>query len=128
MKKAGLRRALHRALRNGIAFLPQSLRFGIFRRMVDCDPDPDERLVLKVAETREELEACFSILHDAYVASGFMQQHASGLRVTPYHALPTTTTLCAKFDGRVVGTITIIRDGVFGFRCRRCSISARCAH
>lgn len=115
VKKAGLRRALHRALRSGISFLPQSVRFGIFRRMVDCDPDPDERLVLKVAETREELEACFSILHDAYVASGFMQHHESGLRVTPYHALPTTTTLCAKFDGRVVGTITIIRDGVFGF-------------
>ena len=64
----------------------------------------------------QELEACFSILHDAYVASGFGKQHALDYaRVTPYHALPTTTTLCAKFDGRVVGTITIIRDGVFGF-------------
>ena len=72
------------------------------------------RLELKVAETREELEACFTILHDAYVASGFMKPDPSGMRVTIYHALPTTTTLCAKWEGRVVGTISMIREGVFG--------------
>jgi GNAT superfamily N-acetyltransferase len=83
--------------------------------MIDCDPAPDSRLQLKVAETREELEDCFRILHDAYVASGFMKPASSGLRVTMYHALPTTTTLCAKYDGRVVGTISMIREGVFGF-------------
>ncbi|MFZ2295018.1 MAG: hypothetical protein WAW46_08270, partial [Polaromonas sp.] len=35
--------------------------------------------------------------------------------VTIYHALPTTTTLCAKFDGEVVGTLSLIRESVFGF-------------
>ena len=35
--------------------------------------------------------------------------------MTPYHALPTTTTLCAKVDGQVVGTLSIVREGVFGF-------------
>lgn len=83
--------------------------------MIDCDPTPDGRLELKVAETREDLEDCFRILHDAYVHSGFMKPHPSGLRVTMYHALPTTTTLCAKYDGRVVGTMSMIREGVFGF-------------
>ena len=73
------------------------------------------QLELKIAETQDELEACFALLHDAYVASGFMRPHPSGLRVTPYHALPTTTTLCAKFDGQVVGTLSIVREGVFGF-------------
>jgi hypothetical protein len=39
------------------------------------------------------------LLHDAYVSSGFMTPDPSGMRVTIYHALPTTTTLCAKlFD------------------------------
>ena len=83
--------------------------------MVDCDPEPDARLQLKIAETQEELEDCFRILHDAYVGSGFMKPDSSGLRVTEYHSLPTTTTLCAKYDGRVVGTISMIREGVFGF-------------
>jgi hypothetical protein len=55
------------------------------------------------------------LLHDAYVASGFMQPHPSGLRVTPYHALPTTTTLYARFGEQIVGTLSIIREGVFGF-------------
>ena len=37
------------------------------------------------------------------------------MRVTIYHALPTTTTLCAKFDGEVVGTLSLIRESLFGF-------------
>ena len=82
---------------------------------MECDPAPDKRLVLKIAETREELEACFKLLHDAYVSSGFMKASPSGLRATIYHALPTTTTLCAKFDGEVVGTLSLIRESVFGF-------------
>ena len=83
--------------------------------MIDCDPNPDRLLELKVAETQQELEDCFRLLHDSYVASGFMKPAPSGLRVTMYHALPTTTTLCAKYGGRVVGTMSMIREGVFGF-------------
>ena len=91
------------------------MRFALIRSMVDCEDEPHPNLVLKIAETRDELEACFSLLHDAYVSSGYMKPHPSGLRVTVYHALPTTTTLCAKFDGKVVGTLSIVREGVFGF-------------
>jgi len=87
----------------------------VYRSFVDCDPRPDKRLVLKIAETREELQACFKLLHDAYVGSGFMRPDPSGMRVTIYHALPTTTTLCAKYDDEVVGTISLIRESVFGF-------------
>jgi GNAT superfamily N-acetyltransferase len=83
--------------------------------MVNCDAAPDARLALGIAETQDDLEACFSLLHDAYVASGFMRPDPSGLRVTPYHALPTTTTLFARFDDQIVGTLSIIREGVFGF-------------
>lgn len=91
------------------------MRFSVYRSFVDCDPAPGERLLLKIADSRDELEACFSLLHDAYVDSGFMQPDLSGMRVTIYHALPTTTTLCAKWDGEVVGTISLIRESAFGF-------------
>ncbi len=87
----------------------------MYREMVDCDPLPDPRLELKIADTQDELEACFRLLHNAYVGAGFMKPHPSGMRITVYHALPTTTTLCAKWDGRVVGTLSMIREGVFGF-------------
>ncbi|PTT87971.1 hypothetical protein DBR42_10585, partial [Pelomonas sp. HMWF004] len=115
IKQASLRKRFHQAMREAFSWLPQDTRFGIYRAMIDCDPEPDPRLELKVAETQEELEECFRILHDAYVSSGFMKPAASGMRVTMYHALPTTTTLCAKYDGRVVGTMSMIREGVFGF-------------
>ena len=101
--------------RAALANLPRETRFALYRRMVDCNAAPDARLQLGIAATQQDLEACFALLHDAYVASGFMQPHPSGLRVTPYHALPTTTTLFARFDGQIVGTLSIIREGVFGF-------------
>jgi hypothetical protein len=109
------RRLLHKSLRRSVAFLPRSARFAIARSFVECDAAPDPRLTLKIADTREELEACFRLLHDAYVAVGFMQPAPSGLRATIYHALPTTTTLCAKYDDEVVGTISLIRESQFGF-------------
>ncbi len=114
-----MRRRGRRLARQCLAALPERLRFSLYRRAVDCEPMSGGRLELKVAETEAELEACFALLHDAYVASSFMRPHPSGLRVTPYHALPTTTTLCAKLDGRVVGTMSIVREGVFGFPMQR---------
>jgi GNAT superfamily N-acetyltransferase len=113
--RSSFRKHLHQAVRTALNCLPTPWRFALFRRMIDCDPAPPESLQLKIADTKEELEACFRLLHDAYVGSGFMKPHPSGMRVTQYHALPTTTTLCAKIDGVVVGTISMIREGVFGF-------------
>jgi GNAT superfamily N-acetyltransferase len=110
-----LRRSVHLLARRVVSLLPRSWRFGLARAMVDCDFAPGPELQLKIADTREELEACFALLHDAYVGEGYMAPDPSGLRVTAYHALPTTTTLCAKVDGRVVGTLSLIREGVFGF-------------
>lgn len=114
-----LRNQLHQVARKIFALLPTGKRHGIYRSFVDCDPDPNKRLVLKIAETREELEACFMLLHDAYVSSGFMTPDPSGMRVTIYHALPTTTTLCAKYDDKVVGTLSLIRESAIGFPLQR---------
>jgi GNAT superfamily N-acetyltransferase len=111
----GITKLFHQSIRKLFSFFPRPVRFAVYRSFVDCDPNPDARLVLKIAETKEELEACFKLLHDAYVSSGFMQPSPSGMRVTIYHALPTTTTLCAKYDGEVVGTMSLIRESVFGF-------------
>lgn len=108
------RRLTHQMMRKTISWLPRSQRFRVFRSFADCNPSPSRRLVLKIAETRDELEECFSLLHDAYVESGFMKPDPSGMRVTIYHALPTTTTLCAKYDGQVVGTISLIRESALG--------------
>jgi hypothetical protein len=114
-----VRKLLSGTLRKWFNRLPEERRFAVYRHLVDCDPAPNERLVLKIAETKEELEACFTLLHDAYVGRNFMQPDPSGMRVTIYHALPTTTTLCAKYDGEVVGTLSLIRESVLGFPLQR---------
>ena len=114
-----VRKFLHEFVRKLISWLPRSQRFKVFRSFTDCDPAPSSRLVLKIAETKEELEACFAVLHDAYVDSGFMKPDPSGMRVTIYHALPTTTTLCAKYDGQVVGTISLVRESALGVPLQR---------
>jgi len=108
------RRVVHKMTRKLISRLPRSQRFKVFRAFIDCAPTPSQKLILKIAETKEELEGCFAILHDAYVDSGFMKPDPSGMRVTIYHALPTTTMLCAKYNGRVVGTISLIRENALG--------------
>ena len=117
--RLSVRKALHEFVRKLISWLPQKQRFRIFRLFADCDPAPSPRLQLKIAETKEELEACFAVLHDAYVDSGFMKPDPSGMRVTIYHALPTTTTLCAKYDGQVVGTISLVRESALGVPLQR---------
>lgn len=114
-----VRKFMHGTLRNLFNVLPARKRHAVYRNFVDCDPAPTDRLELKIADSQEELEACFKLLHDAYVGSGFMKRDPSGMRVTIYHALPTTTTLCAKFDGQVVGTLSLIRESVLGFPLQR---------
>lgn len=108
-------RSLRKAARQAIAWLPRGARHQLLRRLIRIDPDPDARLQVRIAESREDLEACFRLLHDAYVGSGYMQPEPSGMRVTRWHALPTTTTIAATWDGEVVGTMSLIREGVFGF-------------
>ena len=110
-----IRRLYRQVARQAVSLLPSRMRFTIYRNMVQCDVAPSVRLTLKVAETKEELEACFKLLHEAYVHVGFMKPDPSGMRATVYHALPTTTTLLAKYDGRVVGTVSLIRDSELGF-------------
>lgn len=112
---AAIVKIVRKSLRRLLGALPPGLRYPLLRRLVRVEPAPAPRLTLKIAETREELEACFRVLHDAYVGEGFMEPDPSGLRVTLYHALPTTTTLLAKLDDQVVGTISLVRESALGF-------------
>jgi hypothetical protein len=84
MTVSRVRFLIHQAARKLFPCFRQGQRHGIYRSFVDCDPAPNERLVLKIADTKEELEACFKLLHDAYVSSGFMTPDPSGMRVTIY--------------------------------------------
>ncbi|MBT0963807.1 N-acyl amino acid synthase FeeM domain-containing protein [Denitromonas iodatirespirans] len=118
MKKS-LQRFARTALRPLLDRLPARWRFAAYSRAIRCEPELSDKFVFKLAETREELEACFRLLHDAYVDAGFMKPAPSGLRVTVYHALPTTSTLLCRHGDRVVGTVSLVRESAMGFPMQR---------
>ena len=76
------RRWLREVAKWMIARLPRNQRFKIIRSFADCNPNPSERLILKIAETKEELEACFALLHDARIDLQSQVGTGTTIRVT----------------------------------------------
>ena len=114
-KKTGKPFRLRVLIRRIIAgILPRKWAYANLRKGLRLDLTLPPNLTFKIADTREELEAAFQLLHDRYVQSGYMDPHPSGLRVTKYHSLPSTTTLIAKWDDQVVGTVSMVRRSSFG--------------
>ncbi|NOT80372.1 MAG: hypothetical protein HOP07_15365 [Bacteriovoracaceae bacterium] len=97
-----------------VSILPEALREKIIRSKVKLDYNPPEGLRFKLAETKEELEQAFRLLYRSYVAAGSMKPNTSEMRITPYHALPSTSVLIAVLDGKVIATISVFRMGPFG--------------
>jgi hypothetical protein len=71
-------------------------------------------MLFKVADTREELDAAYRLVHDVYVKEGYSDRHESGMRVNLRYALPTTATVVGKLGEQVVITLTVIGDSPFG--------------
>jgi len=94
--------------------LPSFIKTPILRRVVFFPTSISNSLHFKVAETQDELEQAFKLLHDAYVRENLMSPHPSGMRITKYHTLPSTTTLIAVENNVVVGTVSLIRQSSFG--------------
>ena len=77
------------------------------------DPPTDE-IEYKIAATREERESAFRLVYRAYTQTGLVPENPCGIRVTPYHLLPTTDTFNAVYDQRVICTVSLIADGEMG--------------
>lgn len=73
-----------------------------------------EGMELKLAESVSEYTQAFQILHDSYVDAGFMEKDSTGMRITPYHLLNSTSTYVAVENGKVIATIAMVRDNPFG--------------
>lgn len=93
--------------------LKPSLAHPIYRAIVTIPPHP-EGVEFKVASNKAELEGAYRLLHNAYVAVNLMNPEPSGMRLNAYNALPTTTTIVAKKDDKIIGTVTIVRDNPLG--------------
>jgi hypothetical protein len=73
-----------------------------------------QALIYKVADCPAEREGAFRLIYEAYVRGGLAEPNSYGLRVTPYHLLPTTTVFVAKCGNDVVCTVTLVEDGTLG--------------
>ncbi len=83
-----------------------------------------ERWCCGIAATRAEREAAFRLIYQAYVRGGLGLANAHGMRVTPYHLLPTTTIFTASAlqgpeAGEAFSTVSLIEDGAFGLPLER---------
>lgn len=67
-------------------------------------------LHFKLASSKADLESAFQLLHDGYVKHGQMKEDASGLWISKYQALPTSSTIIALWNKKVAGTISLIGD------------------
>ena len=74
------------------------------------EPTEIDGVVYKIADCRQERELAFRLIHDAYTLNGLMAPNASGMRITPYHLLPTSDLFVAQHDGTVIYTMTLISD------------------
>lgn len=93
---------------------PGAVRRPLIRRIVEFPTTIDPTLRFKVAETQDELDQAYSLLHDAYLSENLMTSHPSGMRITKYHALPSTSTLIVKEGQTVIGTVSLVRQSAFG--------------
>ena len=94
--------------------LPRSLRHRTIRSMLRLDEAVLSSVIVRVADTKEEVIAAARLLHDSYVGRGLMPPHPSGVRIVAHQALPETITIVAKIDEQVVGTLSLVLDAAMG--------------
>lgn len=67
-----------------------------------------------LASDTDVFDAAFRLVHDQYTWRGYMAPSPSGRRLSVHHALPTTKVFVARRDDRVIGTVTLVGDSLFG--------------
>jgi hypothetical protein len=76
--------------------------------------DDDNPFEFALARETKEFDAVFRLVHDQYVARGYMDPQPSGRRLSLHNAVPSTKVFIASCASRVVGTITLIEDSRIG--------------
>ncbi len=64
----------------------------------------------RVTSYPDELFAAFRLVYEQYQRSGLMNPNKCGLRITPYHLLPTTEVLVASEGRKVTCTMSLVCD------------------
>ncbi len=68
----------------------------------------------RAVRTRSEREGAFKVLYRTYVQADLAEPNPHGMRVTPYHLLPSTSMFVTEYQDQVVSTVTLCEDGSLG--------------
>jgi len=68
----------------------------------------------KIAASREERASAFRLVYRSYLEAQLGGSNRYGMRVTPYHLLPSTEIFLATLRGETIFTVTLIGDGELG--------------
>ena len=93
--------------------LPNSLTDKIIRRKIKIKEEDIQGIVFKIAETTNELEQAFGLLHEVYVQEGYTNCHHSRMRLSKYNFHPETTVFIGKKGNKVIITCTLFPDSTF---------------
>lgn len=94
--------------------IPKGLRKNYSKNHVQLNANLPTQLEFKIAETMEELEWAYRLLHDSQITSRQQNPDSTKIKTIKHFALPTTTLFVAKWDGVVMGMASIVRKGPFG--------------
>ena len=71
-------------------------------------------LAIGLAADTDAFDAAFRLVHDQYTWRGYMASTSSGRRLSLHHVLPSTKVFVARQHDRVIGTLTLVQDSLFG--------------
>ncbi len=92
--------------------MPKSVQGPIIRNGLHLDESKMGDIVLKIAETKEELEQAYKLVHEVYLEEGYTDNSPSKMRIKLINALPNTTTFIAKAGDKVIATMTLFEDSI----------------
>jgi hypothetical protein len=107
-------RSIARRVQRLVRGLPDPIAGRLIRNGLWIDKNKLGDIRFRIADTREELEACYRLVHDVYVQEGYADPDPSGIRVNLRYALPTTTTFIGHAGRRIAMTMTLIGDSPLG--------------
>lgn len=67
-----------------------------------------------LVRSRAELHEALGLVYRAYRATNLIEANRFGLRATKYHLLHSTHVFVARKEAELAGTLTLVRDGLFG--------------
>lgn len=95
--------------------MPETSSFTMLGRLYDTLPQFLRPVEFRTVRTVGELRASAHLVYDEYLKRNYLKPHASAMKLSMYHTLPSTATFIAHHRQHgIVGTISLVQDSPLG--------------